>query len=427
MLSILVIAITIIGIAILAYQQKPLVKNILKIVIVVEIIGLIIFAADYFHLQQSFNHQLQRNKAGEGDYEQELEVTSGSHKENVTIHVEEQPIDQKKAKQYFAKAKKEIDQSFLGENESYEEIYEDVVLKNSYVNDAVAVDWTFTPFDAVDTNGKVQLKKNLYTATAIATMKCGEYSEVYTFVFLIKKLDINTQKGFTYYLNAAIEKSVSNVTSNRIVLPTSLHHVPLQWSKPIDHRGEEITILGFAAGILYLLSEKEKKKKEEEIRRQKMSMDYVRIVDEMSLYIGAGIGMRETLQRMNRRYQNRLQEAGGSGRNVKLRPGYEEIAVTVRELDLGVGEWKAYESMGLRSRHKDFRKLSFMMTQNLKKGERYFAKQLEQEVLDCFEKRKNEIRIKGEEASTKLLFPMLGILIIMIVILIVPALQGMKM
>lgn len=52
--------------------------------------------------------------------------------------------------------------------------------------------------------------------------------------------------------------------------------------------------------------------------------------------------------------------------------------------------------------------------------------QLEQENLIAFEMRKNQVKREGEEASVKLLFPMMGMLGIVIVVLILPAMMTMK-
>ena len=52
--------------------------------------------------------------------------------------------------------------------------------------------------------------------------------------------------------------------------------------------------------------------------------------------------------------------------------------------------------------------------------------QLEQENLSAFEMRKNQVKREGEEASVKLLFPMMGMLGIVIVVLILPAMMTMK-
>lgn len=68
-----------------------------------------------------------------------------------------------------------------------------------------------------------------------------------------------------------------------------------------------------------------------------------------------------------------------------------------------------------------YRKFSSYLVQNLKKGNRKLCNLLEQEAMDAFVERKNMAQQIGEEVGTKLLFPMLLMLGIVIVIIMVPA------
>jgi hypothetical protein len=52
--------------------------------------------------------------------------------------------------------------------------------------------------------------------------------------------------------------------------------------------------------------------------------------------------------------------------------------------------------------------------------------QLEREAQSAFEQRKMHAKVAGEEASTKLLIPMMGLLGIILVVLVIPALQGIN-
>ena len=67
-----------------------------------------------------------------------------------------------------------------------------------------------------------------------------------------------------------------------------------------------------------------------------------------------------------------------------------------------------------------------VLEQNRRQGSQHMIQQLEQENLIAFEMRKNQVKREGEEASVKLLFPMMGMLGIVIVILILPAMMTMK-
>ena len=59
--------------------------------------------------------------------------------------------------------------------------------------------------------------------------------------------------------------------------------------------------------------------------------------------------------------------------------------------------------------------------QNLRIGSRELTAILEREASEAFEERKKQARILGEQAGTKLMFPMLLMLGLVLVILMVPA------
>ena len=96
------------------------------------------------------------------------------------------------------------------------------------------------------------------------------------------------------------------------------------------------------------------------------------------------------------------------------------------EMEEGVGEYEAYIRLGDRTDHRDFRRLTLMLTQNLQKGDRFLADELNREESDAFVARKNNALRKGEEASTKLVFPMILLLGSVILILMLPAFMGMS-
>lgn len=102
-------------------------------------------------------------------------------------------------------------------------------------------------------------------------------------------------------------------------------------------------------------------------------------------------------------------------------PAYEEMLVACRQMESGVGEQRAYEHFGERCGVASYRKLAGLLTQNLQKGTA---------VLRYCWSRKRRMRLRsgsmppkryGEEAGTKLLFPMMLMLGIVMVILLVPA------
>ena len=100
---------------------------------------------------------------------------------------------------------------------------------------------------------------------------------------------------------------------------------------------------------------------------------------------------------------------------------------TYRKMADGRSEIQALEELGKSCESKEYRKLSMMLIQNLRKGSKDLLDSLEKEEKYAFEMRKQRAIRAGEEASTKLLVPMAGMLFIVIVILVVPAIMQMNL
>ena len=81
----------------------------------------------------------------------------------------------------------------------------------------------------------------------------------------------------------------------------------------------------------------------------------------------------------------------------------------------------AYERFGIRCNLVEYRTLSTLLIQNLKKGSSRFLPSLEEECRQAFQERKRRALIAGEEAGTKLLAPMILMLLVVLMILMVPS------
>ena len=95
------------------------------------------------------------------------------------------------------------------------------------------------------------------------------------------------------------------------------------------------------------------------------------------------------------------------------------------EMKSGVPESTAYENFGRRCGLPQYIKLGSLLSQNLKKGSKGLASILEKEAASSLEERKNMARKLGEQAGTKLLFPMAMMFGVVLTVLIVPAFLSM--
>ena len=98
---------------------------------------------------------------------------------------------------------------------------------------------------------------------------------------------------------------------------------------------------------------------------------------------------------------------------VKGHFAYEMIVLACREMDSGVAELEAYRRFGERCGQMKYKTFSTILIQNLQKGSRHMADHLEQEAMEAWDER--------EAAATKLLIPMIMMLIVVMAIIMIPA------
>ena len=104
---------------------------------------------------------------------------------------------------------------------------------------------------------------------------------------------------------------------------------------------------------------------------------------------------------------------------------YEEMILAAREMENGMSEAKAYELIGKRIGLLPYMKFSTLLVQFLKKGTTDLIRLLDFEVEDAFHERRENAKVLGEEAGTKLLFPMMLMLSIVFALILYAAFQSM--
>jgi predicted FMN-binding regulatory protein PaiB len=93
-------------------------------------------------------------------------------------------------------------------------------------------------------------------------------------------------------------------------------------------------------------------------------------------------------------------------------------------MDSGIMQSVAFERFGKRCRIPSYNKLSTLVSQNIRKGASNLPILLKEEAREAFEDRKHLARKQGEQAGTKLLGPMMLLLILTMVVILVPAFRN---
>ena len=196
-------------------------------------------------------------------------------------------------------------------------------------------------------------------------------------------------------------------------LPDSWDGQTLKWQKPGESTGTLLAALALFAAVVLMLKKAREQQEEMAKRAEQLLMDYPSLIMKFTLLIQAGMTVRRAFQKISSDYLRNCPKEG--------RYAYEAVTTTCHEMDSGVAELEAYRRFGERCGQMKYKTFSTILIQNLQKGGHRMADLLEKEALEAWDERKRKARVMGETAATKLLFPMIMMLAVVMAIIMIPA------
>ena len=142
-------------------------------------------------------------------------------------------------------------------------------------------------------------------------------------------------------------------------------------------------------------------------------MDFPEFLNKFTLLVNAGMTV-------SRAWSKISEDASKGG------PLYEEIAHTVSEISSGKAEIISYEDFAERCKISEITKFISVIEQNIRKGNKELVSVLKYQVNDCWQMRKNVAKRLGEEASTKMLLPLMLMFFAIVLIVATPAIMAMQ-
>ena len=399
-------------------------KNILKILAVTILLAGVAAFMMKNNSALKKNAFLERRERGEGRYDAELiyEIPDLKESGRISVRVEEQGLSEEEIKELFLAAQEEIDATFPGENESAQVIRKDVSIAEQYQNGEVRASWSFDSYRYISPEGKVSgedLPEEGALVKAIVELSCENQKRQYEFYFRIYPPIYTKKEQIQREIEQTVQKQLQETGERGITLPQEIDGKRIQWKQKSDHTAIKILFLGIVTAGCMPFIEKRRREEEQKKRKQIMQMEYPGFVSKLTILLGSGMTLFSAWKRIAENYESRLRN-----RKVKKNLLYEEVLITCREIESGVGEQRAYERFGDRIALHEYRKLGSILTQNMKKGTAGLLDILEEECRLAFEERKNLAKKYGEEAGTKMLFPMMMMFGMIIAIIMIPAMMS---
>lgn len=367
---------------------------------------------------------LDRPEKGEGAQDYRLEVTPEDEttKEEIVITMEERLLTDEEKSTFLENARDELKQTVLGENESADEVRNKIFLPSSLQDGRVTIYWIQEPQGLLEEDGTIieDIPESGEVLILRALMNCDGMEETCEFALHLKPRIRSEEDEFIYGLRKAVEEAArESARKDKMVLPRQINGKKINWNYP------ESSMTGICiAGILILavigyVGISQEYKKEDEERERQLLLDYPDVVFKLGMLLNAGLTIQNAFIKVAEGYRGHMEQTKDKQRK---RYAYEEMLYACNEMKSGVPEAKAYENFGRRCKETRYVRLGSILAGGLQKSAEGMTTLLLKEAEQAMEERRLLARKLGEEAGTKLLFPMLLMLVVVMVILMVPAL-----
>jgi hypothetical protein len=368
--------------------------------------------------------EITRNAYGEGSKEVELILDADSVAEDYsyTLTVEEIHVTESNARTLFEEAEQEINDTFLNDGQTMDHVSGQVHMEESYVEGKVSAEWILENYTYIDYDGNAleeKIPEEGKLLSAEVELTCGKYTENYQFSFVLYPRELTGVEQLVDQIDSYFDEQQSEEGATVLKLPESVNGITLGWSEASEHLTLKILLLEGLILVLLPLGMRSRAKENEKKRREALMLDYPEMVSKFNVLIGAGMTIKQAWHIISAQYIDKREKS-----SVRESIAFEEMARTDREIQDGESERIAYQGFGERIGISSYRRLVRLLISNLQKGNRGLCEQLEQEAESAFGERRMLAKRLGEEAGTKLLFPMILMLGIVMVIVIVPAMTG---
>lgn len=311
-----------------------------------------------------------------------------------------------------------LEETILSKNTDRNRIREDMKLVTTIDGYPFTLDWSTSDYTLMNYEGRIQRKEinrdgELIELTAV--ISCDGFQKIYNSFVRVYPPLLTEQGKFLQSAKREVQKQDEKYQyQDKWKLPEKIDGETVIWKEGGISKGIIVLVLsGLTAAAVFFLKDNDLKK---QIRKKEEELlwDYPSVVSRLTLFLNAGMTIRTAWRKT----------AGSQDNSGKKGYIYQEMQFTCYEIDSGIPETDAYERFGKRCALQPYIKLVTLLAQNVKKGNSVLIERLKEETQLTLLERKNRIKIVAEEASTKLLVPMIMMMTVVMILIMVPALSS---
>lgn len=394
-------------------------KKIVLILIVTMLLISFYFTSEMRKSSISQSGQIERYDVGEISKEIEVDAEIDNQiYEGIPLEVKARVYSQEEAIKKIDEVGEKIPQLIIGENISLDYINKPLNLISKLDGIPISITWDSSNYGLMGVDGQLgtTIRQEGECVELNAILKYGDIEKTFPVAIRVYPKDSLSKEDYLLIINDSMTKAEeSSRTEKYMQLPEYIDGKRVKWREHQDNFFIVLLLMIPISGVAVYIGMNQEIHKKYENRNNELVMDYSKFVCQIQLLIGSGLSVRESLIKIGNDYVKQKDMMA------EKRYLYEELLLAIRKMNNGASEIEALEFFSKRCNLMCYKKVVSIISQNIKRGTEGLNSSLQEEVDRAFEERKQLAKKMGEEASTKLLLPMMLIMGMILIIIICPA------
>lgn len=345
----------------------------------------------------------------------------------VALKVSEKALTEKEKQKYLSYFRKRLGVLILGENKDLQHISKPMELIDRDKETGITVAWTSDHPEIIDEKGFVDLleAKDHQQINLKAELTLDDITENHTFIV---RMDTSVPKAdysssLEYRLNTILEQLSEKGSSVDLKLPNKIEGLQISWSAQSENNLILFFFSFLFSGLIIYFKRYDQINKELKEAEESIISDLPEFINKLVLLLNAGLVVSTAFSKIVEDYEVFYSSVSKStGRRRYLYEELREIQNRTNRTNTSmIFELKEFSQ---RSGVRELIRLTAIIADNWNKGS-MLAEKLEGESELLWVSRKKRAEEKGKIAETKLTFPLMILLIVLIMITIAPALMEM--
>ena len=361
-----------------------------------------------------------RNLFGEGEQEIVLVLKKGKDTRETTFSIGERELSDKELQSLTEEFFKKLEINMRGDNPSLSQVNKKLIFDPSLEGYPFQIEYQPENPDYIEWDGnpgeeakKLKEKESRQTAFAVKAV-CGEFEAKCRFPVMLVGKNVFGVPGVFKKAELQLKKIEKQTRKNQeVVFPSVLGEVEVHVKGEESRKTGIFLLFGCIPWLIVVRNHMARKEKQEKIRKETVQ-DFSMVVHLLTLYMGAGLSFASAVHRIVCDYQN------GHFFTVK-RYVFDKMEIMDRQMRMGVSQKEACLEWSRCFREKMYQQLAIAIIQSISKGTRETEVFLENMEREAFLQRIDNARKEGEKASTRLLFPMIVLLSLVMILVMFPA------